>query len=114
MDKTLTVAGLDSLTQAQAYQQNNRVSQAKTLSAQPIKDEKQADKAAGGFEALLLHQMLKAMWSTVETTGLMGEGSNQFQVYQDMFHQALADNVAGGKGIGVKQFIKKELLKEKK
>ena len=74
-------------------------------------DEKGVDKAAGGFEALLLHQMLKSMWETVDTSGLLGEDSNQAQIYRDMFNQSLADSIAEGRGIGVKQFLKGELVR---
>jgi peptidoglycan hydrolase FlgJ len=114
MDKLPTVNGADFAAQTQLSQQTSELNKAKNLSKQPFKSEAEVDKAAGGFEALLLHQMLKAMWSTVETTGLLGEKSNQAQVYQDMFHQSIADSVAEGRGIGVKQFLKKELLKTMK
>ena len=89
----------------------SQLQEAKSLSSQKITSEKDVDKAAGGFEALLLHQMLQAMWSTVEKTGLMGENSNQSQIYQDMLNQAIADSISEGKGIGVKDFLKKELSK---
>ena len=84
---------------------------ANALSKQQIKSEKQVDKAAGGFEALILHEMFKTMWSTVETTGLMGEDSNSAQIYTDMFHQAVADSVSKGRGMGLKQFMKREMVK---
>ena len=114
MDKLSTVGGIDFLGQAQMRQQAEHVEKAKTLSKQSIKSEAELNKAAGGFEALLLHQMLQSMWATVDTTGLLGEKSNQFQIYQDMFHQAIADSVSKGRGVGVKQFLKKELLKTMK
>ncbi len=99
---------------------NNGMSQAladrtaalKSKADQPVKSDKEIDKAAGGFEALLLQQMLKAMWETVETTGLTGENSNASQIYRDMFHQAIADKIAEGRGMGVKDFVKKELSKQ--
>ena len=81
---------------------------------QALKSEKEVDKAAGGFEALLLHQMLESMWSTVEFAGMFNETSNESQVYRDMMMQAVADTTAEGDGIGVKKFLRAELLKYSK
>ena len=86
------------------------VDSAKALGKQALKSEKDVDKAAGGFEALILQEMFKSMWSTVETSGLMGEDSNASQIYTDMFHQAVADSVSKGRGMGLKQFVKHELV----
>ena len=61
-----------------------------------------------------MHQMMQSMWETVEFTGMFGEDSNQGEIYRDMFNQALSDSVAEGKGIGVKEFIRNELLKDSK
>jgi flagellar protein FlgJ len=83
----------------------------KRLTSQGVKTEKEIEKAAGGFEALLLHQMLQSMWKTVDSTGLLGENSNQAKIYHDMFQQALADTISEGDGIGVKKFLRKELSK---
>lgn len=89
----------------------SQVQQAKSLASKENSSDAEVDKAASGFEALLLHQMIKSMWSTVERNGLMGEDSHQSQIYQDMLNQAIADSIAEGKGIGVKDFLKKELSK---
>ncbi|HMO19205.1 MAG TPA: rod-binding protein [Oligoflexia bacterium] len=69
------------------------------------------EKAGSGFEALLLHNMLKEMWSSTGSEGLLGENSNESRIFRDMFNQAVADEVAKGEGIGVKKFLKKELTK---
>ena len=58
-----------------------------------------------------MHQMMKAMWETVEPTGLLGEDSNQAQIYRDMLNQAVADSIASGRGIGVKSLVKQEILR---
>ena len=88
--------------------------QAKGLSKQKLPSEKEIDKATTGFEALLLHEMMQAMWETVEPTGLLGEDSNQAQIYRDMLNQAVADSIASGRGIGVKQMIKQEILRRER
>ena len=91
--------------------QTNRVEEAKQLANRDLTSEKEIEKASKGFEALLLHQMLKSMWATVETTGMLGEDSNQAQIYRYMLNQALADSMSEGRGVGVKDFLKKELSK---
>jgi Rod binding domain-containing protein len=82
-----------------------------TLKNQKVKSAEEVDKAAGGFEALLLHNMLKEMWGSTGSDGLLGEKSNESQIFRDMFNQAIADEVVKGEGIGVKDFLKKELTK---
>lgn len=97
---------------ADTGQMTRSVDQAKTLSAREVKDQKDLDKAAKGFEALLLHEMLKSMWQTVEVKGWLGQDSNEAQIYRDMFNQAISDSVSEGKGIGIKDVVKKELSKQ--
>ena len=108
---TLGTAGLLHNTQLEASRRD--VNQAKELAKSQGSNAKEIEKAATGFEALLLHQMLKAMWSTVQTEGLLGEDSNQARIYRDMLNQAIADSVAEGRGIGVKEFLTKELSRLK-
>ncbi len=86
---------------------------AEMLAARALKGEKDVEKATAGFESLLLNEMLKAMWESVETTGLLGEDSNEAQIYRDMLNQAIADNSAKGRGIGIKKYLKSELAKDR-
>lgn len=83
----------------------------KNLKKRKVDTPEDVNKAASGFEALLLHNMLQEMWKTTGSEGLLGENSNESQIFRDMFHQAIADEIAEGDGIGVKQFLKKELTK---
>lgn len=89
----------------------SRSLRAKSSLEKGISSEAEIDKAATGFEALLLHNMLKEMWESVDKGGLLGESSNASQIYRDMFHQTIADKIAEGKGMGVKEFLKRELHK---
>ncbi len=109
MDKISTLAGASPLDSAQ---QSAALDKAKSIQSKALTSDAEVEKAASGFEALLLHQMLKSMWETVETTGMFGEDSNQAKIYQDMLNQAVADSVSEGRGIGVKEFVKKQLLKQ--
>ncbi len=70
----------------------------------------QIDEASTQFEALLLHQMFQSMWSTVPEEGILS-GSREEEYFRDMFTQGLADTVAKGKGIGVKEVVAKEMYK---
>jgi Rod binding domain-containing protein len=90
-------------------QQENGVDKAKTVASKELSSKEEVEKAASGFEALLLHEMMQEMWSTAGTSSLLGEENNQSQIYMDMFHQALADDISEGRGIGVKEFLSKEL-----
>lgn len=92
--------------------QGMQESRAKNLST--TKSAKDTEKAASGFEALLLQQMMKSMWESVDSPGMFGENSNEGQIYRDMFIQAVADTAAKGRGMGVKDVVKRELLKHSK
>ena len=110
MDKTQSgIAGIGSGMGNLLGQQAEDLKRTNALKNKDLSDSKERGKALEGFEALLLHQMLKSMWSTVETTGMFGEDSNEAQIYRDMLNQALADSIAEGQGIGVKTMLEKEL-----
>lgn len=82
----------------------------KNLKKQKLERPQDVEKAASGFEALLLHNMLQEMWKTTGMgEGIMGENSNESQIFRDMFHQSIADEISEGDGIGVKTFLKKQL-----
>ena len=67
----------------------------------------QAVKAATDFEALLLQQMLDAMWKNVPNDGLVS-GSHDEQTYRQMYNDALAKDIAEHQSIGVKDAILKD------
>ena len=69
----------------------------------------QRGKAISGFEAMLVQEVFKSMWAGVEKSTLFGEDSNESQIYQDMMVQAVSDETAKGKGVGVKAYLQKEL-----
>ena len=106
-----TAKAINSQEAALLSRAQNVEQKAKNLKSQKIDSPKDINKAASGFEALLLHEMLKSMGETVETTGLLGEDSNQAQIYMDMFHQAVADTISEGRGMGIKEFVRRELEK---
>jgi Rod binding domain-containing protein len=111
MDKIQTLQMMDPAGAAAQAQTQNSAERAKKLASQPITSEKELDKAAGGFEALMLQEMLKSMWSTVQHSDFMGGDSMEAGIYRDMLSQAIADTVSEGRGIGLKEFMRRELLK---
>jgi Rod binding domain-containing protein len=114
MSEKNTLSGID-IKHTQSLAQHQASTQViNSLSNKDVASSKELEKAAAGFEALMLHEMLKSMWNTVETTGLLGEDSNEAQIYRDMFNQAIADKIAEERSIGVKDFIRKEIIKHDK
>jgi flagellar protein FlgJ len=69
--------------------------------------------AAEQFEALILQEMLKSMWQTVPQDGVLS-GSNEEATYRDMLNQAIAESVARGRGVGIKEVIANDISKLQK
>jgi len=74
----------------------------------PLPLTKDAAAAAEQFEALLVQEMLKSMWSTVPKEGLL-TGSYEEGMYRDMLNEALAKSISEGQGIGIKDVILKDI-----
>ncbi len=70
-----------------------------------------AEKASTDFEALLLQQMMAAMWETVPK-GEMISNSNEEGMYRDMLNEAVAKEVAKGQGIGIKEVIYEDIIRQ--
>jgi flagellar protein FlgJ len=66
------------------------------------------EKAATQFEALLVGEMVKSMWATVPSEGILS-GSNEEEMYRDMFNDALAQNIAEGPGLGIKRVVMEDM-----
>lgn len=81
--------------------------------AAPESSRQEVEKAAVQFEAMLVKQMLGAMWQSVPKEGLLS-GSNEEEIFRDMLNEALAETVAKSQGIGIKAVIRGELQKDKK
>lgn len=60
------------------------------------------------MEQVFLQQMLKEMHKSVTAGGLFG-GSHQAQMYQGMFMEAFADQVAQSGGIGLAEILEEQL-----
>ena len=74
---------------------------------------KKSKEAAQQFEALLLHQMFNAMSANVPKDNLLG-GGREDEFARDMYNQALAESIAKGQGIGIKEVLERELVNKNK
>lgn len=62
------------------------------------------------LEALLLKMMYNEMWKTVPKNELFGS-SNAMDIYRDMYNEELTKKAAEGGGIGLADYIYKQLTK---
>ena len=67
------------------------------------------EKAVSGFESMLLKEVFKGMWSSIDKSSIFGGDDNASQIYQDMFIQAAADESARGRGMGLKSYLQREM-----
>lgn len=97
--------GSDVLLRSRIEQAQNKMN---ALGQPKGKDPKAVEKAATDFEALLLQQMFKSMWTNVPSEGLIS-GSSEEGLYRDMLNDALSKSVAENQSIGVKDVVLREL-----
>lgn len=69
------------------------------------------EKAAEGFEAIFIRQLLKTMRSTLSGEGIFGKGSVG-EIYGDMMDNALADILAKRDALGIADSLYRQLVKE--
>ncbi len=71
-------------------------------------DQQKVMAAAREFEAVMIHQLLKTMRSTVQSSGL--ESGAAMGTYRDMMDDELAKVMAHGSGLGFADAIARQLL----
>ena len=87
---------------------------ASSKSVQPMTDEEIAKRnqeirdASVQLEALLLKMMYTEMWKTVPKDELFGD-DNAMEIYRDMYNEELTKAAAEGGGIGLADFIYRQL-----
>jgi peptidoglycan hydrolase FlgJ len=70
----------------------------------------QAEKAAREFEALVVGQMLSAMFEGVKTDGPFGGGPGE-SIFRSMMIEQYAKTIAGQGGLGLADQVKREILR---
>jgi len=89
----------------------DKTSKAKVLSAEELaKRDKEIKDASVQLEAIMLKLMYNEMWKTVPKNELFGDG-NAMEIYRDMYNEELTKQMAEGGGIGLADFIYKQLTK---
>lgn len=71
-------------------------------------DQQKVMAAAREFEAVMIHQLLKTMRSTVQSSGL--ESGAAMGTYRDMMDDELSKVMARGSGLGFADAIARQLL----
>ena len=87
---------------------STQTSQVQEVSQKRLPASQDSKQAAQQFEALLLQEMLKSMWTTVPQGGMLS-GSHEEKMYRDMLNEAMADSISQGRGVGIKDVILKDL-----
>lgn len=64
--------------------------------------------AAREFEAVMIHQMLKTMRSTIKPGSL--DGGSAMSTYRDMMDEEMARSMAHGRGIGLADVIARQMM----
>ncbi len=83
----------------------------KTMTNEEVAQRNQEIKDASvQLEALLLKMMYTEMWKTVPKNELFGD-SNAMDIYRDMYNEELTRKAAEGGGIGLADYIYKQLTK---
>ncbi|MBR1647598.1 MAG: rod-binding protein [Selenomonadaceae bacterium] len=67
-------------------------------------------KASVQLEAIMLKMMYNEMWKTVPKNELFSDGNdNAMEIYRDMYNEELTKQAAEGGGIGLADFIYRQL-----
>lgn len=90
---------------------DNSSTKIKTMTDAEITQRNQEIKDASvQLEALLLKMMYTEMWKTIPKDELFGS-SNAMDIYRDMYNEELTKKAAEGGGIGLADYIYKQLTK---
>ena len=90
---------------------DNSSTKIKTMTEEEVAQRNQEIKDASvQLEALMLKMMYNSMWKTVPKDELFGD-SNAMDIYRDMYNEEITKKAAEGGGIGLADFIYKQLTK---
>lgn len=70
---------------------------------------KEIREASVQLEAIMLKMMYNEMWKTVPKNELFGDNNNAMEIYRDMYNEELTKAAAEGGGIGLADFIYRQL-----
>ncbi|MBR2518991.1 MAG: rod-binding protein [Selenomonadaceae bacterium] len=83
----------------------------KTMTAEEVAQRNEdIKKASVQLEAIMLKMMYNEMWKTVPKNELFSDGNdNAMEIYRDMYNEELTKAAAEGGGIGLADFIYRQL-----
>lgn len=81
---------------------------AKSLVSDKKYTAEQLKNACQEFEALFTEQMLKTMWKTVPSGGLLPKSQAQ-KIWEDMYVEQIAREISSGKGLGIADSLYRQL-----
>lgn len=99
-----------SLAQSQLFEAQLNANNPAVLQKIDGRSDKAARETAENFEAVFLSQMLRPMFDTLKTDGLMGGGKAE-GMYRDMMVDEVGKSIAKSGGIGIADSIYREILK---
>ena len=89
----------------------NQTADVKTMTAEEVaKRNQEIRDASVQLEAIMLKMMFTEMWKTVPKDELFKD-DNAMEIYRDMYNEELTKVAAEGGGIGLADFIYKQLTK---
>ena len=74
------------------------------ISSNSVGREAQLKKACADFESIFIYNIFKSMRKSLPQNGLFGNSQEQ-KVYKSMADQAMAENIARGKGMGLGELL---------
>ncbi|MBF0225737.1 MAG: rod-binding protein [Desulfobacterales bacterium] len=80
------------------------------LKGNSLKKDEQLKKTCADFESVLLNVMLQSMRKTITNDSLFGS-SLQKDMFTSMYDQEIANEIAKGKGTGIKDVLYNQLKK---
>ena len=84
----------------------------KTMTAEELAQrDKDIKEASVQLEGLLLKMMYNEMWKTVPKNELFGD-DNAMEIYRDMYNEEITKKAAEGGGIGLADFIYRQLTEK--
>ena len=112
--ETAQVIKDDSSFKAQLEAASNKLNNTptiKTMTPEEVaKRNEDIKKASVQLEAIMLKMMYTEMWKTVPKNTLFSDGNdNAMEIYRDMYNEELTKQAAEGGGIGLADFIYRQL-----
>jgi len=77
-------------------------------SAQTAMKDAKLRQACADFESIFIHYVLKSMRNSLPQNGLF-ENSQEQKVYKSMADQAMSENIARGRGMGLGELLYSQL-----